>query len=466
MSPDANPLQGEIYSVAIVIDEAEIFPELRRGLSPAFRATLANNEQLIKEAVEDRALHAILFDLDSIGDGARDGVEVLQEIRAIRDDVVLVAMTRSRDHSIPLRASQAGADEFLLAPVNFEELQSVLARAIEKRAHELQGRRVVQQAESRSAFCSLIGASTAMQRLYQTIQAVADSNTTVVLRGESGTGKELIASAIVQSSARAHEPYICLNCSALPDSLIESELFGYEKGAFTGADSSRAGLIESAQNGTLFLDEITTLNPGLQTKLLRVLQERTVQRLGGRATKKIDFRLICASNDDLEDLVRKGQFREDLYYRINVVPISVPPLRDRDGDLPLLMDHFLRIYCASAKRPLKTIQPEVLGILEDYPWPGNVRELENLIQRLVVMVSGLNITAEHLPQNLLQHSASGQEAILIPEEGVDFDAEMERIEIAYLTAALRRTGGKKTAAASLLKLDSQRMKYLCRKLKL
>jgi two-component system response regulator PilR (NtrC family) len=463
MAIDMNPAQGEVYSVAVVIAEASDFPEMRRGLLPAFRAILADNERAIKDAVEDSSLQSMLFDLDSVGEGARDGVDVLQEIRTIREDIVLVAMTRSRDHNLPLRASQAGADEFVLGPVNYAELQSVLARAIEKRAHEMEGRRIVQQLESKSAFCSLIGASAAMQKLYQTIQAVADSNTTVVLRGESGTGKELIASAIVQSSDRAGQPYICLNCSALPESLIESELFGYEKGAFTGADTARAGLIESAQNGTLFLDEITTLNPGLQSKLLRVLQERTVQRVGGRASKKIDFRLICATNDDLEDLVRKGRFREDLYYRINVVPITVPPLRDREGDVALLADHFLRNYCAASKKPLKTVQPEVLEILEEYPWPGNVRELENLVQRLVVMVSGPNITAEHLPQNLIRHSASGQEAILIPEEGVNFDAEMERIEIAYLTAALRRTGGKKSAAAALMQIDPQRMKYLCRK---
>ena len=463
MAIEMNPAQGEVYSVAVVIAEASGFPEMRRGLLPAFRAILADNERAIKDAVEDSSLQSMLFDLDSVGEGARDGVDVLQEIRALRDDMVLVAMTRSRDHNLPLRTSQAGADEFVLAPVNYEELQTLLARAIEKRAHEMEGRRVVQQLESKSAFCSLIGASAAMQKLYQTIQAVADSNTTVVLRGESGTGKELIASAIVQSSDRAGQPYICLNCSALPESLIESELFGYEKGAFTGADAARSGLIESAQNGTLFLDEITTLNPGLQSKLLRVLQERTVQRVGGRSSKKIDFRLICATNDDLEDLVRKGRFREDLYYRINVVPITVPPLRDRDGDVALLADHFLRNYCAASKKPLKTVQPEVLEILEEYPWPGNVRELENLVQRLVVMVSGPNITAEHLPQNLIRHSASGQEAILIPEEGVDFDSEMERIEIAYLTAALRRTGGKKSAAAALMRIDPQRMKYLCRK---
>jgi DNA-binding NtrC family response regulator len=463
---ETNPSQSEIYSVAVVLASATSFPDMRRALAPSFRAVLADTEQTIKNAVEDPSLQSMLFDLDSIGEGARDGVEVLQEIRAIRDDLALVAITRSRDHSIPLRASQAGADECVLAPINYDELQSVLARAIQKRFHELEGRRVVQQAESKTAFFSLIGASSAMQKLYQTIQAVGDSNTTVVLRGESGTGKELIANAIMQSSGRAEQPYICLNCAALPESLIESELFGYEKGAFTGADIARAGLIESAQNGTLFLDEITTLDPALQSKLLRVLQERVVQRVGGRSSKKIDFRLICATNDDLEDLVRKGRFREDLYYRINVVPVVVPPLRDRAGDVPLLIDHFLRVYCAASKKPLKSVQPDVLEILEEYPWPGNVRELENLVQRLVVMVSGSTITPENLPQNLLQHSASGQEAILIPEAGVDFDAEMERIEIAYLNAALRRTGGRKSAAAALLRLDGQRMKYLCRKLKL
>jgi DNA-binding NtrC family response regulator len=461
-----SPTPGDAYSVAVVTVDTAEFAEMRRGLLPEFRVTLADTESSIKDAVEDPGIRAMLLDLDSIGDAAAEGIEVLQAIRAIRDDIVIIALTKSRERNLPLHASQAGADEFVLSPVNYEELQAVLSRAVEKRAHELEGRRVVQQAESRSAFRSLIGASAAMQKLYQTIQAVADSNTTVVLRGESGTGKELIAKAIVQCSDRAEQPYVCLNCAALPESLIESELFGYEKGAFTGADASRAGHIESAHGGTLFLDEITTLNPGLQSKLLRVLQERTVQRVGGRSSRKIDFRLICATNDDLEDLVKKGRFREDLYYRINVVPIIVPPLRDRDGDVPLLADHFLRIYCAASKKPLKSMQPDVLETLEDYPWPGNVRELENLIQRLVVMVTGPNITMEHLPQHLLQHSASGQEAMLIPEDGVDFDAEMGRIEVAYLSAALRRTGGKKSAAAMLLRVDTQRMKYLCRKFQL
>jgi DNA-binding NtrC family response regulator len=454
------------YSLVLITDNEEFVAELRKQLVAGFQLLLADTDDEIKAALEQPELHAVLFDLDCISGGPVDGLEVLEEMRKIRDDVVLATCTRSSQRTIPLKASQAGADECFLFPLNFHELEIVLTRAIEKRALELEGRRMIQQAESKSAFCSLIGASAAMQRLYQTIQAVADSNTTVVLRGESGTGKELIAQAIVQSGDRATQPYICLNCSALPESLIESELFGYEKGAFTGADAARGGLIESAQNGTLFLDEITTLNPSLQAKLLRVLQERTVQRLGGRTSKKIDFRLICATNDDLEDLVRKGQFREDLYYRINVVPIVVPPLRDRQGDIALLVDHFLRIYCASSRRPLKSVNPDVLEILEEYKWPGNVRELENVVQRLVVMVSGAVITVEHLPQHLLQFSASGQEAILIPPAGVEFDAEMQRIEVAYLTAALRRTSGRKTAAAALLQIDPQRMKYLCRKHKI
>jgi DNA-binding NtrC family response regulator len=463
MPADRDVPSAEQYSVALITEDKATFSEMRLRLTPAFQITLASAEVQIKALVEDSQVRGILFDLDCIEGGPKHAVEVLQEIRILRSDIALLAMTESTDTSIPLLASQAGADEFLLSPVDYRELGMVFVRAIEKRALEIEGRRLLDQVENKSAFCGMIGGSTAMRKVYHAIRAVADSNASVLLRGESGTGKELVAQAIVHSSSRADRPSVCLNCSALPESLLESELFGYEKGAFTGADTAKPGLIETAHTGTLFLDEISTLNPSLQSKLLRVLQDRSVQRLGGRATKKIDFRLICATNDDLEDLVRKGRFREDLYYRINVVPILVPPLREREGDLPLLVDHFLRAYCASAKKALKSMQPDVMEILEDYAWPGNVRELENLIQRLVVMNDGNVITAEQLPQPLLYASTASQEAILIPEQGVDFDAEMERIEIAYLNAALKRTGGRKAAAAALLHIDPQRMKYLCRK---
>jgi DNA-binding NtrC family response regulator len=457
---------GAQYSIAIISDEEHIFPEICRFLKDTFSTVLARNEEQIHEVMTTPNLDGVVLDLDSIGDGISDGIEVLHELRQIREDIVLVAMTRSTDRRVPLKASQAGADEFFLVPLNLQELQVVLSRAIDKRSLQLEGRRLREQVENKAAFCGMIGGSAPMQRVYQAIQAVADSNATVLVRGESGTGKELVAQAIVQTGDRKDKPFICLNCSAIPDSLVESELFGYEKGAFTGADAAKAGLIEMAHTGTLFLDEITTLDHNLQAKLLRVLQEHTVQRLGGRSVKKIDFRLIAATNDDLEDIVSKGRFREDLFYRINVVPILIPPLRERDGDLPLLLDHFLRIYCAANKKPLKQLGPEVIGILEDYGWPGNVRELENIVQRLVVMNDSAIIAAHHLPQQLLYSSAASQEAILIPEEGVDFDGEMERIQVAYLNAALRRTSGKKSAAAALLHLDPQRMKYLCRTLKI
>jgi two-component system response regulator PilR (NtrC family) len=456
-------LSPERYALAVITDDADLFRDVRKLLTPQFRTTLASSENDIKAALELPDLNAILFDLDCVGDGPTDGLDVVSELRKVREDIVLFAFARGNNRTLPLKAAQAGVDEFFFHPLIFGELHIVLSRVIEKRALELEGRRLLQQVESKSAFHGLVGGSPAMQKVYQAIEAVAGTGASVVLRGESGVGKELVANAIVQCGDRANRPFVCLNCSALPETLMESELFGYEKGAFTGADNPKPGMVELAHTGTLFLDEITTLHPGLQSKLLRVLQEHSVQRLGGRTARKIDFRLITATNEDLEDSVRKGRFREDLYFRINVVPIFIPPLRERDGDIALLVHHFLRIYCAAAKKPLKTLQPEVLGILEDYSWPGNVRELENVVQRLVVMVAGPVITPEHLPQLLLHHSATGQEAILIPEGGVDFDAEMEKIEIAYLNAALRRTGGKKSAAAALLRIDGQRMKYLCRK---
>ena len=456
----------ERYSIAIITLDEPMFREMRRELAPSFRTTMASTESQIKTLIDDPDIHGIVLDLECIGEGAADGVEVLQEMRRLRDDLIMVAITESTSTELPIMASQAGADHFFLKPVDGSQLRTLLLQTLEKRALQFEGQWLLTQMEGKAAFCGLIGGSEAMRRVYQAVEAVANSNASVVIRGESGVGKELVARAIVESGARRDKPYVCLNCSALPETLMESELFGYERGAFTGAESTKPGMIELAHTGTLFLDEITTLDHGLQSKLLRILQERSVQRLGGRSAKKIDFRLITATNDDLEDMVKKGRFREDLYYRINVVPIAVPPLREREGDVALLVEHFLRLYCTANQKPAKQVQPDVMEILENYSWPGNVRELENVVQRLVLMGDGSTITAHHLPQQLVYSTAISQEAILIPEGGVDFDAEMERIEIAYLNAALRRTEGKKSAAAALLRIDPQRMKYLCRKLKI
>jgi two-component system response regulator PilR (NtrC family) len=470
MSPPhlTKPAQSasERHAIVVITLDEPVFRDMRRALSPSFRTTLASNETQITTLVDDDDLHGMVLDLEAIGKDAADAIEVLQEIRRLRDDLVIVAITESTSSELPLTASQAGSDHFFRKPVDATQLRTVLLQTFEKRALQFEGQWLLQQIENRAAFCGLIGGSEAMRKIYQAIESVADSNASVVIRGESGVGKELVARAIVETGPRRDKPFICLNCSALPESLMESELFGYERGAFTGAERAKPGLIESAHSGTLFLDEITTLDHHLQSKLLRVLQERSVQRLGSRSTKKIDFRLITATNDNLEEMVHNGRFREDLYYRINVVPLVVPPLRERQGDIPLLVEHFVRLYCTANQKPAKQVQPEVMEILETYQWAGNVRELENVIQRLVLMSDGAAISAHQLPQQLLVSTAASQEAILIPEAGVDFDAEMERIEIAYLNAALRRTGGKKTAAAALLRIDPQRMKYLCRKLKI
>ncbi len=302
-----------------------------------------------------------------------------------------------------------------------------------------------------------------MLRVYDAIAQVADSKINVIVRGESGTGKELVARALVALSSRRDRPFISLNCAALPENLIESELFGHERGAFTGAHEAKPGQIELADNGTLFLDEIATLTLPLQTKLLRVLEDRQVQRLGGRTGKKIDFRLICATNEPLEEMARTGKFREDLYYRIHVVPINLPPLRERTGDIGILTDHFLRIHSAANGLELKRLTPDALATLEEHTWPGNVRELENLMQRLAIMVTGPAIRTEHLPAQVLAQSVAAQEEILLPKEGVRFDDEIRQMEIALLQAAINRSGGNKAAAARLLQLDAQRMKYLCRK---
>jgi len=316
------------------------------------------------------------------------------------------------------------------------------------------------------SFCEMLGASEPMQNVYDAVRRVAQSNTSVLIRGESGSGKELVAKSIVQLGPRKDKPFISVNCAALPEALIESELFGYEKGAFTGAVASRAGQIEMADGGTLFLDEIATLTLPLQSKLLRVLEDHAVQRLGSAQSRKIDFRLLCATHENLEKMVKENRFREDLYYRIHVVPVTLPSLRQRPGDIALLTDHFMRIYCAANNIPLKRMSLAALEVLEDHSWPGNVRELQNVVQRLVLMVEGRSIELEHLPQNMLYSSTVHQEAMLIPDEGINFEDEMEKIEAAYVRAALHRAKGKKSVAAALLNVNQRKMKYLCMKHKL
>ena len=450
-------------AVAIVTTDEQVAPEANQYLAGDCRLEQCQSWEELAMKLQETALDAILLDLDTLGDNSDVGIAALRELRSNYPDMLLVAMTRSNSRNLRLKAMEATADEYFVAPIDFQEMRIILGRGLEKRRAAMEYRSRRDMEVPQTAFCGLIGLSESMQRVYEAIRRVAGSTSTVLIRGESGTGKELVARAIVALSPRAEKPFISLNCAALPDNLIEAELFGHEKGAFTDARTSRAGHIEMADGGTLFLDEIATLGLPLQSKLLRVLEERAVQRIGGKSPKKIDFRLVTATNEDLEEMVRTGRFREDLYYRIHVVPVILPPLREREGDIPLLVDHFLRRYSAANGVEPKRIEPEVMAILEEDSWPGNVRELENLMQRLVLMVDGPVIKVNHLPQRILYNSTASQESLLIPEGGVNFDQEISRIEAAYLTAALRRSGGSKVGAARLLQMDKQKMHYLCRK---
>lgn len=408
-------------------------------------------------------IDGLLIELGESANGSEDLMERLRDLRRVYPQAVIAAASLSVPSEVRSAVPGAGFDEYFVLPAHFRSIGWVLSHAIENRIAEVESRAQPSASNDSDWFCELLGRSDSMRRVYEAIRRVAQSTSSVVIRGESGTGKELVARAIVALGPRRTKPFISLNCAALPEALIEAELFGHEKGAFTGAHAARPGQIELAHGGTLFLDEIATLSPHLQSKLLRVLQSRTVQRLGGGAAKQIDFRLLTATHENLEQMVRAGRFREDLFYRIHVVPIHLPPLRARKGDIAVLADHFLHRYCDEQHVAPKRIELDALEVLEDYGWPGNVRELENLIQRLVIMIEGPTITAEHLPQQILYNTTTRREALLIPEEGIDFDQEMERIEAAYVEAALRRAGGKKVAAAALLRVNPQKMKYLCRK---
>jgi DNA-binding NtrC family response regulator len=454
------------FSVVIITDDERVRPEADAHLSGGYDLTLLQTWDELTALIDQGLPDAILLDLETVGQRSQDGITAVTELRALGPDLVLIALTRSNSRTLRLQAVAATVDDYFVAPIDFQEVQSVLKRALEKRTLEIECRQQQSERSERpeqNSFCDLIGGSEPMGRVYDAIKRVAQSTSTVLIRGESGTGKELVARAIVATGPRAQKPFVSINCAALPENLIETELFGHEKGAFTDARAARAGHIELAHTGTLLLDEIATLGLALQSKLLRVLEDRAVTRIGGQSAKKIDFRLIAATNEDLEAMVHAGRFREDLYYRINVVPIALPALRDRPGDVPILMDHFLRLYCGSNNVPLKRLDPEVMQILEDDAWPGNVRELENLVQRLVLMVDGPVIKVQHLPQRLLYNNAASQESLLIPEGGVSFAEEIAKIEVAYLTAALRRSGGSKIGAARLLQVDKQKMHYLCRK---
>jgi DNA-binding NtrC family response regulator len=388
------------------------------------------------------------------------GIELLRAARELSPDVAVVMMTAFATVETAREAFKLGADDFIQKPFDVDELKLIVEKALELRQlkQEIQGWRKTQS--ERGRLDQIIGRSPRMQAVYQMIETVAAVQSTILITGESGTGKELVARAVHNLSPREDKPFVSINCGAFTETLLESELFGYVRGAFTGATANRKGLFEAADKGTIFLDEIGEMSPAMQVKLLRVLQERKVRPVGGHEELSIDARVIAATNRDLPAMVKAGTFREDLFYRVSVIPIELPPLRDKREDIRELVTHFAGKYSAQAGRSL-TVSEGAMELLERYSWPGNVRELEHTIERAVALERTEQIQPERLPEQITNYSpARVAGALDLPEDGLNLTAHLDQLEKTYLLEALRRTGGNQTRAAELLQLSVRSLRHL------
>jgi two-component system response regulator AtoC len=380
-----------------------------------------------------------------------DGIEVLSSLKEMDSDVSVILMTAYGTIEKAVEAMKGGAFDFLTKPFDTDHLSVLIKRALENRRLMAENILLREELGHNLGYAEIIGKCEKIQEVSRLIQKVAPSDTTVLLLGESGTGKELFARAIHSLSARKHAPYVAINCAAIPRELLENELFGSERGAYTGSVARKMGKFEIAQGGTIFLDEVGDLDIALQAKLLRVLQDNTFERLGGTKTLSVDVRLIAASNTDLKKAIEKNQFREDLYYRLSVFPINIPPLRERREDIPQLAEHFVNKYCAEMKKTKKSISQEALALLDKYHWPGNVRELENTIERAIILCEGKKILPEHLairiptPNEIRLREGAG-----LKEVGQYAQAEAER---ALIIRILNQVRGNKRKAAQALKID-------------
>lgn len=388
------------------------------------------------------------------------GLEVLKAVKEVSPDTVVLVITAFASTESAVEAMKLGALDYLTKPFQIDEVKLIIRNALEKRRLTTENKLLKREMASQSSFAQIIGQSVTMQKVFEVVRKVADSMSNVLICGESGTGKELVARAIHYNSARSGKPFVTVTCSAVPEPLLESELFGHMKGSFTGAVSNKAGLFEVADGGTIFLDEIGDTTPATQVKLLRVIQEREFRRVGGTQDIKVDVRVIAATNKDLEKAVAEGSFREDLYYRLDVIPIQLPPLRLRTGDIPLLAQHFLEKFSHASGKPMPTLAPEAMRLLLDHEWRGNVRELENLIERAVAFASDPVITEENI-QGWLHRPASPPQAYPtdLPAEGLDLEQLINSIEKDLLLKALERARWVKKKAARLLQLNTRSFRY-------
>jgi len=389
-----------------------------------------------------------------------DGIELLRSVRETQPDLGVVLMTAFASVETAREAFKLGADDFIQKPFDVEELKLIVRKTLEKQALIDENRAFKRAQRERGSVRNIIGSSAQMDAIFQMIETVAEVQSTVLVTGESGTGKELVARAIHDLGPRAEKPFISINCGAFTETLLESELFGYVKGAFTGANTNRKGLFEAANKGTIFLDEIGEMSPSMQVKLLRVLQERRVRPVGAHDELPVDARVIAATNRDLKQMSVDGTFREDLFYRISVIPIVLPPLRERREDIPELINHFINKFCSQTSRPV-SISPKAMQLLESYAWHGNVRELEHTIERAVALERGDEIQPERLPDHITNYNAERLRSEFdLPEGGINLSGHLDNLEKTYVLEALKKSGGNQTKAADLLQMQVRSLRHL------
>lgn len=443
---------GKQEARVLIVDDEQVHRYMLSSLLAewGWETAEADDGATAVSSVQEGPFDAILMDVRMT---TMDGMEALKKIHAINPAIPVVIMTAFSSVDSAVDAIKMGAHDYLTKPLDFDRLHQTLEVAM---GHREQDEKLLESGHPFGEDNRIIGSSATMQELWDMIVQVAPAEATVLITGESGTGKELVASALHHKSRRAAGPFIKVNCAALAENLLESELFGHEKGAFTGADRRREGRFVQAQGGTLFLDEIGETTSTMQAKLLRVLQEHELQRVGGQETIKIDVRIIAATNRNLEEDVAAGRFREDLFYRLNVVVLDVPPLRRREGDIPILVDYFLRRFAAQNRRQVNGITPECMDVLNRYPWPGNVRELENSIERGVILMRGEYLDVGGLPLSIQRWA--GKNA---PDE-VEQPATLKEAERALILKTLEETSGNRSEAARRLQITR---KTLLNKLK-
>jgi two-component system response regulator AtoC len=432
--------------ILVVDDEALVRDIIKKGLSQmgGFSVEVAQSGPEAIEKIEKDVFDLVLTDLKMPG---MDGLELLTTIKGTRPEVMVILMTAYGSIETAVEAMRIGANDYITKPIDLNELLIHISKAQKESLLLRENRLLRMEVTKKFEFNNIIGKSKKMQEIFSLIEKVALGSSTVIIYGGSGTGKELVAKAIHYNSPRADRAFIPFNCGAIPETLVESELFGHTKGAFTGAIQAKKGLFEEATGGTLFLDEISTILPSVQVKLLRVLQEKEVMKVGSTERTKIDVRMIAATNENLEENMKKGKFREDLFYRLHVFPIFLPDLKDRKEDIPLLAYHFLDLYSKEAKKEIKGISKEAMKLLLEYHWPGNVRELENAIERAVIMTDQDYLVPNDLPKDLTEGFSE------MIKRGVKDRKSLDDIKSEYIKEILKEVGGNKRIASEILKVN-------------